>query len=55
MRHPRVIIAGLGLALPIAGSPAGTPGRPSRRQSRLLTRPGTPAATLTTTGHKRAT
>jgi hypothetical protein len=24
MRHPRVIIAGLGLALPIAGSPAGT-------------------------------
>jgi hypothetical protein len=54
MRHPRVIIAGLGLALPIAGSPAGT-GRLSRRQSRLLTRPGNPAATLTTTGHKRAT
>jgi hypothetical protein len=24
MRHPRVIIAGLGLALPVAGSPAGT-------------------------------
>ena len=24
MRHPRVIIAGLGLALPIAGSPADT-------------------------------
>jgi hypothetical protein len=24
MRHPRVIIAGLGLALPIAASPAGT-------------------------------
>jgi hypothetical protein len=24
MRHPPVIIAGLGLALPIAGSPAGT-------------------------------
>jgi hypothetical protein len=54
MRHPRVIIAGLGLALPIAGSPAGTPGR-LRRQSRLLTRPGTPAATLATTVHKRAT
>jgi hypothetical protein len=40
MRHPQVIIAGLGLALPIAGSPAGTaPGRLSRRQSQLLTRP----------------
>jgi hypothetical protein len=25
MRHPRVIIADLGLALPIAGSPAGNP------------------------------
>jgi len=41
MRHPRVITADLGLALPAAGSPAGTPGRLSRRQSQLLTRPGT--------------
>ena len=55
MRHPRVIIADLGLALPVAGLPASTSGRLSRRQSRLLTRPGTPAATLTTTGHQRAT
>jgi len=55
MRHPRVIIAGLGLALPIAGSPVGTPGPLSQRQSRLLTRRGAPAATLTTTGRKRAT
>jgi hypothetical protein len=58
MRHPRVIIAGLGLALPIAGSPARhRPGRLSRRQSRLLTRPA-PAAMLTTTAtselHKAA-
>jgi hypothetical protein len=39
MRHPRVIITDLGLALPRAGSPAGTLGRLSQR----LTRPGTPA------------
>ena len=55
MRHPRVITADPGLARPTAGSPADTPGRLSRQQSQLLTRPGTPAATLTTAGHKRAT
>ena len=55
MRHPRVIIAGLGLALPIAASPAGTAPAASAGGSPAADTASTPAAMLTTTGHKRAT
>ena len=55
MRHPRVIIVGLGLALPIAAPPAGTApaapagGTPGSDTARH------PGGTLTITGDKRAT
>jgi hypothetical protein len=55
MRHPRVIIAGPGLALPIAGSPAGTAPPPQPAAVPAADTASTPAAMLTTTGHKRAT
>ena len=55
MRHPRVIIVGLGLALPIAGSPAVT--APAAQPAALpasdtARHPGGP---LTIAGDKRAT
>ena len=55
MRHPRVIIAGLGLALPIAGSPPAPPRPPQPAAVPAADTASTPVATLTTTGHKRAT
>jgi hypothetical protein len=55
MRHPRVIIAGLGLALPIAASPPAPPRPLQPAAVRGADTASTPAAMLTTTGHKRAT
>jgi len=55
MRHPRVVIAGLGLALPIADSPAGTAPAAPAGGSPAADTARHPGGTLTITGDKRAT